>query len=62
MTPPTGWPEMPRFQWESPDDGTLERLPQRAHPDKGAGQAANLPDGSLDRLIEQSGVEAAVAR
>lgn len=62
MTPPTGWPEMPRYRWESPGNGTLKRLPERAHPDRVAGEAADLSDGHLDRLTEQSVAEGDVAQ
>ena len=55
------WPDEKRCRWESPGDGTLERLPERAHPDSAAAEAADLPYGPPDRLMEQSGVEGAVA-
>ena len=53
---------MLRCLGESPGDGTLERLPERAHPDRAVAEATDLPDRPPDRLTEQGGVGGAVAR
>lgn len=58
----TGWLDVPRCRPESPGDGILKRLPERAHPERVAGEAADLTDGPPDRLTEQRGFERAMAR